>query len=204
MKKDTTTEEKIREAARQVFRSKGFYGCTSREIANAAGENVALVNYYFRSKSQLFKIIFEAAMDDFVLSMVEVFGSKKSLVEKMRIFIDLEYAFLAKHPELPSFILNEMNREDGCNIDHQKYFLKVAETGLFEECFKAQEEGYMRSISLNSIPLLIMSNCHYPVMAKTMLMQLHGMTSKEYDDNLNIHKKLVSDMLINFLFPQSN
>jgi AcrR family transcriptional regulator len=204
VKKDTSTEDKIREAARQVFLAKGFDGCTSREIANAAGENVALVNYYFRSKSQLFKIIFEAAMDDFILSMVQVFGSDKTLEEKMRIFIEHEYAFLEKHPELPSFILNEMNREEGCTMDHQKYFLKVAETGIFEECFKAQKEGRMRSISLSSIPLLIMSNCHYPVMAKNMLMQLHGMTSTEYDDNLNLHKKLVSDMLVNFLFPQSN
>ncbi len=51
MSKELSTEEKIREAAKNVFIAKGFDGCTSREIAKAAGMNVALVNYYFCSKN---------------------------------------------------------------------------------------------------------------------------------------------------------
>jgi AcrR family transcriptional regulator len=79
MKKDQSTEEKIKEAARTVFLTKGFEGCSSREIAKAAGMNVALVNYYFRSKSQLFELIFKAALEDFMLSMIQVFSSDQSL-----------------------------------------------------------------------------------------------------------------------------
>ncbi|MFM7388296.1 MAG: TetR family transcriptional regulator [Bacteroidota bacterium] len=48
------TEQKIKDAALTVFIQKGFVNCTSREIAREAGMNVALVNYYFRSKSKLF------------------------------------------------------------------------------------------------------------------------------------------------------
>ena len=202
MKKYASTEEKIREAARQVFLAKGFDGCTSREIAKAAGENVALVNYYFRSKGQLFQLIFEAAMEDFVTSMISVFSSDRSLHEKMRIFIEHEYAFLEKHPELPHFILTEMNREEGCSIDHNKFFDKVAATGIFEECLKAQQEGTMRQISIPSIPILIMSNCHYPIMAKNLIKGLHGMTDEEYMINLKHHETLVKEMLVEFLFPK--
>ncbi len=204
MKKDATTEEKIKEAARQVFLAKGFAGCSSREIAKAAGENVALVNYYFRSKEQLFKIIFEAAMEDFILSMIQVFSSELTLEEKMRIFIEREYAFLEKHPELPSFIVNEMNREDGCNIDHHSLFQKVAETGIFEQCIQAQQEGKMRKIGLPSIPILIMSNCQYPIMAKNLFKNLHDLTDDQYMEILEDHRKLVTDMLVNYLFPKSD
>jgi AcrR family transcriptional regulator len=203
MKKDATTEEKIKEAARQVFLAKGFAGCSSREIAKAAGENVALVNYYFRSKEQLFKIIFEAAMQDFVHSMTQVFSSDLTLEEKMRIFIEREYAFLEKHQELPSFIVNEMNREDGCNIDHNALFQKVAETGIFQECLQAQSEGKMRKIGLPSIPILIMSNCQYPIMAKNLFKTLHKVNDEQYLEILEDHKKLVTDMLVNYLFPKS-
>jgi AcrR family transcriptional regulator len=201
MKKDSTTEEKIKEAARQVFLTKGFAGCSSREIAKAAGENVALVNYYFRSKQQLFKLIFEAAMEDFILSMIQVFSSERSLIEKMRIFIEHEYAFLAKHPELPSFIVNEMNREDGCNIDHHATFQKVAQTGIFNECLIAQNEGRMRKVSLPTIPILIMSNCHYPIMAKNLFQTLHDLTDEQYVEILVEHQKNVTEMLIEYLFP---
>jgi len=200
MKKDSSTEEKIREAARQVFLTKGFSGCTSREIAEAAGENVALVNYYFRSKGQLFKLVFEDALEEFVNSMVLVFGSEKSLKEKMAIFIEKEYAFLAKHPEIPAFLLNEMNREDGYSIPSDVHFQKIASTGIFEECLKAQQEGFMRPIDLRSIPLLIMSNCHYPIMAKNLIMHLQGMNETEYDENLKQHREHVASMLVNYLF----
>jgi AcrR family transcriptional regulator len=203
MKKDSPTEEKIRHAARQVFTTKGFAGCTSREIAKVAGENVALVNYYFRSKSQLFQIIFEDALEEFVNSMVVVFGSNKSLREKMAIFIEKEYAFLAKHPEIPAFLLNEMNREDGYSLQSNVHFEKIADTGVFDECLLAQQEGTMRIIDLRSIPLLIMSNCHYPVMAKNLIMHLQGMDDLEYDENLQQHREHVSQMLVQYLFPDN-
>ena len=57
MQKDISTEIKIKEAATRVFVAKGFNGCTSREIAKESGMNVALVNYYFKSKGQLFEIV---------------------------------------------------------------------------------------------------------------------------------------------------
>jgi TetR/AcrR family transcriptional regulator len=202
MMKDSSTEAKIRNAARQVFMSKGFSGCTSREIAQVAGENVALVNYYFRSKSKLFQLIFEDALEAFVNSMVLVFGSDKSLKEKMSIFIEKEYAFLSEHPEIPAFLLNEMNREDGCSFASNKHFEKIASTGVFAACLQAQEEGTMRRIDLRSIPLLIMSNCHYPIMAKNLITHLQGMSDSDYQENLIAHRKHVIEMLVTYLFPE--
>lgn len=203
MKKDQSTEEKIKEAARTVFLTKGFEGCSSREIAKAAGMNVALVNYYFRSKSQLFELIFKAALEDFMLSMIQVFSSDQSLEEKMRIFIEKEFDFLNKHPELPSFIINEMNREQGCSISvHNAHFEKIAETGIFQECMKAQNEGKMREISLLNITLLIMSNCQYPVMARNLMQSIHNISDEEYSKKLLNHKEYVMEMLVNYLFPK--
>lgn len=57
MEKDISTEEKIKEAARKIFMEKGFGSTRTREIAEAAGINSALLNYYFRSKEKLFEII---------------------------------------------------------------------------------------------------------------------------------------------------
>lgn len=204
MKKDETTEEKIKAAAKEVFLAKGFSGCSSREIAKAAGENVALVNYYFRSKGQLFEMIFKSAMEDFMLSMVHVFSSDQSLEQKMRIFIGREFEFLAKHPELPSFIINEMNREEGCSAgEHVAHFEKIAETGIFNECIQAQANGTMREISLLSVTLLVMSNCQYPIMAKNLLKNLHQLTDEDYTSQLKSHQEHVTEMLVNYLFPNN-
>ncbi|MBP5320949.1 MAG: TetR/AcrR family transcriptional regulator [Kiritimatiellae bacterium] len=52
---DQTTRAKILEAATTVFAEKGFRDGTTRMICQAAKVNVALVNYYFRSKHDLYK-----------------------------------------------------------------------------------------------------------------------------------------------------
>ena len=50
---EQSTEEKILEAASEVFTEKGFAGTRTRDIAEKAGINLALLNYYFRSKEKL-------------------------------------------------------------------------------------------------------------------------------------------------------
>ena len=47
---DTNTEAKIKTAARNVFHKKGFAGTRTRDIAKEANMNLALLNYYFKSK----------------------------------------------------------------------------------------------------------------------------------------------------------
>ncbi len=203
MKTDSTTEDKIKEAAKQVFIAKGFSGCTSREIAKAAGMNVALVNYYFRSKSALFKIIFEAAMGDFLLSMLDVFNTSLPLEDKLRNYLDREYAFLTKYPEIPSFIINEMGRKEGVHIDNTAVFQCIEHTGIFEECLMEQKAGRMREIDITSITLLMMSNCQFPFMGAAVIKQVHALSDEQYEKQLVQHKQIVTDMLIGYLFPES-
>lgn len=201
MKKNLTTEEKIRQAAKKVFMLKGFSGCSSREIAKEAGMNVALLNYYFRSKSQLFKLIFDAAMEEFMQSMIQVFSSDLSLQEKLRIFIAGEYDFLSKHPDMPNFIINEINREKDVALDHRAMLVKFQETGIFEECESAQKRGEMRDVSMIGIILLVLSNSHYPVMAKDLMNNLFDLDERAYRQELQNHKETVTKMLLEFLFP---
>lgn len=205
MAKDQTTEEKIKEAAKQVFMAKGFAGCSSREIAKEAGMNVALVNYYFRSKSQLFQLIFKAAMEDFLTSMIGVFEQDMELEMKLRIFIEREYDFLAKHPELPGFVIGEMTHPELCSFEEDRaIFDKILQTGVYEQAKKAQDEGTMRKIDLVSITLLIMSNCQFPFMARQLVKKLHQLSDETFDQQLLLHKQYVTEMMITYLFPKNN
>ena len=56
---DKQTEEKIFDAATDVFVEKGMDGARMQDIANHAGINKALLHYYFRTKDQLFNAVFE-------------------------------------------------------------------------------------------------------------------------------------------------
>ena len=199
--KDSSTEEKIKDAARRVFMAKGFDGCSSREIANEAGMNVALVNYYFRSKSQLFQLIFQAALEDFMLSLMDIFETNMPLENKVRIFIEREFDFLARHPEMPVFIMSEIRREDNCTIQDMKLVDRIAATGVFAEALKAQEEGRMRKVDLISVMILMMGNCQFPYLAAPLIRGMHDMTEDDYAQQLLLHKQYVTEMMMGYLFP---
>src|SRR5215510_1851052 len=49
-----TTRERIVEAAGEIFAEKGFDATTVRDICQAAGANIAAVNYYFGDKERLY------------------------------------------------------------------------------------------------------------------------------------------------------
>lgn len=203
MKKDSTAELKIKEAAKRVFIAKGFDGCSSREIAKEAGMNVALVNYYFCSKGKLFELIFQSVMEDFMVSMLDVFVTDLSLESKIKIFIEREFEFLTKHPEIPGFIINELTRKGGMrDMDPMGIIEKINDTGIFKACQEAQEKGEMKRIDIVSMTILIAGNCQFPFMAQPLMQQIHSITDEQYQQQLVIHKQYVTEMIINFLFPK--
>jgi AcrR family transcriptional regulator len=55
----TDKKEHIINKAMELFALKGFEGTSIRDLASAAGVNVAMVNYYFGSKEKLFEHLVE-------------------------------------------------------------------------------------------------------------------------------------------------
>lgn len=53
------TKENIILAASRLFSTKGLKAVTVREICQAAGVNVAMINYHFRDKSGLYRVCIE-------------------------------------------------------------------------------------------------------------------------------------------------
>ena len=57
------TEEQIFEAAMAVFFEKGYYGARMQDISDKAGINKALLHYYYRSKDNLFEMVFSKTIE---------------------------------------------------------------------------------------------------------------------------------------------
>jgi len=99
---DATTEEKIKEAARVVFHKKGFAATRTRDIAEEAGINLALLNYYFRSKGRLFEIIMLETVSGFIQTMALALNDEETtLEEKIRRIASAYIDLIGKEPDLP-------------------------------------------------------------------------------------------------------
>jgi len=57
-----STRRRILEAALIIFGEKGYRDATNAEVCEAAGANIAAVNYHFRSKDQLYRAVCEHAI----------------------------------------------------------------------------------------------------------------------------------------------
>lgn len=110
MQKDNT-EDKIVEAAKDVFVRKGMDGARMQEIADEAGINKALLHYYFRSKEKLFDAIFERIIGIAFPKIGQILFSDADFKIKVEQAVDTYLDLLMKHPYLPAFILKEVNRD---------------------------------------------------------------------------------------------
>ena len=91
---DKLTEEKIFEAATEVFVEKGMDGARMQDIADHAGINKTLLHYYYRTKEKLFTTVFEMIARKLFKKFAPVFDENLSLEDKIRFFFKEHISFL--------------------------------------------------------------------------------------------------------------
>lgn len=191
IKADVSTEEKIKQAARRLFTEKGFDAVKTRDIAEEAGINLALLNYYFRSKQKLFDIIMIENFDDFVEQLVPILGDESLSLEEILTKVTASYIDMLKHnPDLPFFIMNEM-RSDSTKLqyvrdkmtDVRAGFLKRVEKTLVKKKISRAHIGHMM---MNFMGLII-----FPFVAQPIVMKVNEFSKKEFDALMEERKKLV-------------
>lgn len=104
-----TTENKIIRAADKLFTQKGYAATKTREIAEEAGTNLALLNYYFGSKENLYKKVVQEKFRMLLGAIGPVLSNESiSLEDKIKTITENYTKLLLENEELPIFILNEL------------------------------------------------------------------------------------------------
>ncbi len=101
-------EQRIMEAAQQLFFQHGFVGTSTTDIARLAGCNQALVHYYYRTKENLFRQIFIAQTRRVLDSIRQSFEQDLPFEALIRHCVSFYFDFLSENPNIPYFILNEL------------------------------------------------------------------------------------------------
>jgi AcrR family transcriptional regulator len=184
---DTSTEEKIKEAARKVFIQKGYSATRTRDIAIEAGLNLALLNYYFRSKQKLFEIIMIEKMQKFFSILLPILYDSRSTLETKTENIAANYIdLILANPDLPFFVLGEArnNPEIIVKVAQKKDFLK---NSVFIKQIKEKKPD------LNPYHFLInlLGMCVFPFIMKPILQQISEMDSSAFKQMMLERKALI-------------
>ena len=121
MGKGDNTEQSIPEADEAEFMDKGFALAKTTDIARRAGVTHAMLHYYFRTKDKLFERIFQEKADELARSLTATFEPDKPVLEQVEALAGAHFDFIAAHPRLPMFILNEIH----LNEERRKTYLPV-------------------------------------------------------------------------------
>lgn len=182
-----TTEQKIIEAASKLFSRKGFAATKTREIAEEAGINLALLNYYFGSKENLFKGVVKEKLRMLLKAMIPVLSDAEvSLQEKVTTIAENYTELLLENEELPIFILNEwsVNKELFVEITRNaRLFTKpVIEKQLNENGF---------NISVADFIVNILGLVMFPFVAKPMITSSGLVKEEEFVDFVTQRKEKI-------------
>ncbi|GLU53764.1 TetR/AcrR family transcriptional regulator [Dyadobacter frigoris] len=195
-----SSEEKIKEAARKVFLKKGFDGTTSRDIANEAEMNIALTNYYFRSKEKLFLEIFKDLLNLYFQDTIDIFNKDIPLREKIIESVDHTFEMVKKEPDLVIFIMNEVHKEPERLVPDLNFLRQVKNSKLAQQLSDEIVKGNIRPIGVENILPMLCGYIQFIFMGKNIHMKVFEVTEEQFAVFAEDHKNIIKDMIINYIF----
>tara|TARA_R110001592_G_scaffold115_6_gene661 strand:- start:4634 stop:5245 length:612 start_codon:yes stop_codon:yes gene_type:complete len=195
--KNETTEIQILNAAKTVFQQKGMDGSRMQEIADEAGINKAMLHYYYRSKQILFEAVFNHAFALLAPQLNKILNDDSSIEEKIRNFTSNYISFVNKHPYLPNFVIQEINRNPG-------FVLKMKLNSGFPdiEKFKEQvkkdvENGIIKPIKAEQLFINILSLSVFPFVATPLIKAFINTDDQGFKFLMDERKTEVANFIIN-------
>lgn len=195
-------KERILCAARHLFIKNGYNKTSIRDIATASDTNVAMINYYYRSKYELFEIIFDEALDVLLERVFRVISSDQSFEDLISQWIDSYYETLMEYPQIPIFIINEIN------LSSERLADRIRNRNPFDiykkMSYRIEKEiasGNIRAISPIDLILHVLSLCIFPFVFGQMATMVAGKSKNDYDELLIMHKTHVKSFVLHAIKP---
>ena len=185
---DPSTEQKIKDAARTLFIQKGFASITTREIAERAGINKALLNYHYRSKEKLFDSIMEEQVTNVFGRIFPIINNPQtSLEEKVGLLIDTYTDLLLAQPGAILFVLNEIQRQP----DRLAGLVKI-NRGLLQSAIVQQLQQQRPDIPPMQLIMSMMGMMLFPYVGQPIF---QGDDPAAFIDLLKARKTLIPPMV---------
>ncbi len=189
---DTSTEEKIKNAARIVFHKKGFAATRTRDIAEEAGINLALLNYYFRSKEKLFDIVMFETMQHFFKSIAVVVNNEQtSLATKIDVIVANYIDMLIANPNIPLFLLNELKMQPDELVKKMGMREVLMNSSFIKQFQQGVKDGKITPIHPLHFFVNIISITVFPFVASPIIKGMGDLSQQQFEALMQERKTLI-------------
>lgn len=186
------TEELIKRTAKNLFFGEGKFNATTQEIADAAGVNRTLINYYFRSRDNLFNQIFEDAMREEEKQREVILMSELPFKEKIEKFIDDSIRTGKEYPYLETYIVTRIN--DGCFYKEEEDWDRFMEL-FYRELEEEISKGNIEKIEPVQFIFNLVSLVSFPLAVRPLFQSTMKISDKEYERIISERKEVIMNML---------
>lgn len=201
-----TMENRIIEAAKQVFVRKGYEATKMGDIATEAGIGRTALHYYYRTKDMLFDAIFDQLMDALLPNLEMIMDEDLSFLEKLPKII-VQYAkTLRSNPLFPIFVINELQR------DPEHIYASILKdpsrvkpiVRLQVQIREEMEQGTIRKMPLIYTATTLISLLIFPLLVRNPVTSifLDG-NAEKFDAFLEERIPFVTDIMIRLLTPDN-
>ena len=189
---DPNTEAKIKTAARTIFHTKGFAAARTRDIAEEAQINLALLNYYFGSKEKLFQLIMFETLSEFFKNMGAVFNDETTTLEnKIQLIAEKYIDMLIAEPEIPFFIMGEIRSHGPELVEKLPSANAILQSVFFKQYKEAINKRKITELNPLHFLMNIMGLVVFPFVNSTMLKKVGKLKDKQFNMLMEERKKLI-------------
>lgn len=196
------TEIKVLNAARSVFQKKGYSGARMEEIANTAGVNKALLNYYYRSKEKLFRQVFEEAFREFIPTVINILDGDLPLDMKIYRTVDVYTRMLLKNKDLPMFVLSEIRENPDKIADMFMGKKDLTFQKLEQQLSEEYEKGTIVKTTVHTFLINLLSLIVYPYIVQPLMNRMFGIGDKKFEELMLERKSALPEMIIETFKPK--
>lgn len=196
-----SAEQRIFDAAHEIFVQKGMDGAKMQEIADRAGINKALLHYYYRSKEKLYEMVARAIIGRAMPVIRNLIEAEEPLEEKITRFIDFYIDLISRNPFIPLFIITELNKHP------DRFFETIIPKDLpkpqvfFRQVEEEIAKGNLRPVNPQHVLVNIVAMCVFPFVARPMLRIVLGLSPTELNQFLSERKEEVKRFVFQAIKP---
>lgn len=189
-------EPKIIETARECFINHGYAETSMSEIAAELGISRTTMHYYFRTKDRLFEAVAGSIVSSIAPRVTNIIAQERlTIKERVKCVVEVYYSLFRRHPRLPLFLLNELNRDP---LHMYAVMEREGVLSLFHvlegSMNKLMEYNYIHNVSLRSVAMTFYPMLVTPFVARPFCQNMLA-EDETYDQFLDSWKETISQTI---------
>ena len=186
------------EAAEQLFADRGFAGTSVRDIAEAAGVNLAMISYYFGSKEKLMEAMFQHRGQHLKTQLQNILlNSNMTSFQKVEKLIEEYIDRLFQKQFFHKVMIREQMANTAGPIAEQIAQLKLTNQNLFKQIIQeGQKKGeFRKGIDISFLMMTLVGTATQLIITQHYYREANNLQSLSGEEFEKLLKKKLSTYL---------